>query len=65
MGLNARLIFTYFITLALGSLMAFGVALLLGLLWPSAKVPAFVLLTACWWWIGWRYVQARDRSEFR
>jgi hypothetical protein len=59
-----RLIISYVLMLIIGIGVAFGIALLVGLLWPSAKLPVFLIIAAWWCWTGWRYAQARDRGNF-
>jgi membrane protein implicated in regulation of membrane protease activity len=58
-----RLVITYLLTLLLGCAIAFGVAWLVGLLLPAAKIPVFLILSVAWLWIGWRYAQAKDRGD--
>jgi membrane protein implicated in regulation of membrane protease activity len=59
-----RLIITYLLTLGLGLGIAFGVAWMVGLAWPRARVPVFLIVALWWLWVGWRYAQARDRGQF-
>lgn len=55
-----RLVFIYLILLLIGTAVAFGIGSLVGLVWPSAKIPVFVIITVWWLWTGWRYAQWRD-----
>jgi hypothetical protein len=61
---HMRLVITYVLTLCLGTAVAFGIAWLVGLIWPTARVPVFIVISIWWLWIGWRYAQARDRGRF-
>ena len=56
-----RLTVTFVLTGVLGVFVAFGAALLVGIVLPSLKVPLFVIISGWWLWIGWKYAQARDR----
>jgi len=42
------------ISIALGWLVAWGLAALVGLAFPAAFYPVFFSLAAGWAWIGWR-----------
>jgi hypothetical protein len=46
---------------ATGITVAFGIALLVGRVLPSLKVPTFLLISLWWLWTGWKYAKARDR----
>jgi len=54
---------TYLLTMALGTAIAFGIAALVGLLLPFARLPVFVVLSVYWLWIGWRYAGVRQRAQ--
>jgi hypothetical protein len=58
-----RLIFNYAIALFLGGLIAMGIAMLVGLLWPAAERPVFLILYVWWIWTGWKYARLRDRAR--
>src|SRR5256885_7983438 len=55
-----RLVVTYTLTLAAGMLVAFVLAFLVGLIFPRATVPVFIVLTLWWSWQGWK-----DRKSTR
>jgi len=61
----ARFIVTYLLTLCLGVVVAFSIALFVGGFLPSWKMPMFLVLTA-WWILGgwWWYAKDRDRGLF-
>ncbi len=52
------------LTVIVGIFAASGISWLVGLLWPSARTPAFIILALWWVWLGWRYACARDRGRF-
>jgi hypothetical protein len=52
-----RLTVTDLLTLMFGVLVAFGVALLIGLAFPEARIPIFIGLSIWWMWLGWRYAK--------
>ena len=56
-----RLVITFVLTGSMGIAIAFGVAWLVGLIWATARLPVFVVISVWWLWIGWRYAQAMDR----
>lgn len=49
--------------LAVGGLAAIGIGWLVGLIFPSAELPVFLILSAWWLWIGWRYAGRRDEAR--
>ena len=57
-----RLVFIYTVLLLIGVSVAFGIALIVGLLLPWAKIPVFLIISLWWLWTGWRYSQWRDRG---
>lgn len=59
-----RLLINYVLTLSMGVGIACGIAWLVGLAWPAAKIPVFLIISVWWLWTGWRYAQARDRGQF-
>lgn len=58
-----RFTITLTLTLLLGVAIAFGIALLLGIWFPRAKLPIFLLISAWWLWVGWKYAAAMDRAR--
>jgi hypothetical protein len=60
---SLRLVIITLLTMLTGVAVAFGVASLIGLLWPSARVPIFLVLSIWWLWIGWRYASALDAAR--
>lgn len=58
-----RVVITMFLTLTLGLGVAFGIALLVRLMFPPAALPVFSLLSLLWLWIGWKYAVIRDRAR--
>jgi membrane protein implicated in regulation of membrane protease activity len=52
------------LTLIVGIFAASGISWLIGLIWPAARTPVFIVLALSWLWLGWRYAQARDRGHF-
>lgn len=56
-----RLTLIFILVSAVGIAVAFGIALLVGLVLPSLKVPVFLLISSWWLWRGWKYARARDR----
>jgi hypothetical protein len=59
-----RFIIISVLTLTVGIIAASGISWLVGLVWPAASMPVFVILAAWWSWLGWRYASARDRGRF-
>ena len=57
-----RLFFIYTVLFIIGIGVAFGIALLVGLVWSAAKIPVFLVISLWWLWTGWRYAQWRDRG---
>jgi len=57
-----RLVFIYTVLLIIGTAVAFGIAWLVGLVWPLAKLPVFLVISLWWLWTGWRYSQWQDRG---
>ena len=57
-----RLVLIFVLVGAAGITVAFGIALLVGLVLPSLKVPIFLLISFWWLWMGWKYAKARDRG---
>ena len=55
-----RKVLTYTLVLALGGLIAAGIAKLTGLVDPVAETPVFLIIWALWLWIGWRYANVKD-----
>jgi hypothetical protein len=60
-----RLFFIFTVMFAVGIGVAFGIALLVGLVLPWAKIPVFLAISLWWLWTGWRYAQWRDRSGLK
>lgn len=58
-----RIILVTVLTLMLGLVAAGVVALLVGLVFPAAKLWAFLVLAVWWMWIGWKYAKARDQRR--
>jgi hypothetical protein len=56
-------IITYALTLSMGVAMAFGVAKLVGIWFPSAFVPVCVVLTLCWVYMGWKHAVFMDHQR--
>ncbi|MEQ1936312.1 MAG: hypothetical protein ABL962_20850 [Fimbriimonadaceae bacterium] len=50
-----RLIFTYTLTLALGSVIALALSWVAGLLSVRFRFPVFVIFMAWWIWSGWKH----------
>ena len=50
-----RLVFLYILTLALGGLVSLGIAKLVGIWFPRASVPVFILLSIWWLFTGWQH----------
>ncbi len=50
-----RLVLVYLATLLFGTLISLGIALLVGIWFPRAKAPVFVVLTIWWGYTGWRH----------
>ncbi len=57
-----RLVATLLLTLTVGVLIAWGVALVIGWVIPVARVPVFLALSIWWTWTGWKYTKARDQA---
>lgn len=60
--MTIRLAVTYLLVQILGVALALGVAWLVSLVWPLARIPVFLVIAVWWLWIGWRYAQTRDRG---
>jgi hypothetical protein len=58
-----RLAFIYTVLLLVGTAVAFGIALLVGLVLPWAKIPVFLVISLWWLWTGWRYAKWQDTGE--
>jgi len=50
-----RLVITYVLTSALGIAIAYGVAYLIGLLFPIARLPVFAVISLWWLYNGWKH----------
>jgi len=59
-----RVFLTFLFTGLYGLTVVFGIAWLLGLVWPPATLPVFIVLSVWWMLMGWRYAQARQRGDF-
>ena len=60
----ARKVIIFVLLLFLGTAGAFLASWIVGLIWPRARLPVFVLIALWWCWTGWRYAKARDRGQF-
>jgi len=58
-----RILVTLLFTTLLGIAIAFGVALLVGPLFPRAKIPVFLVISLWWIWTGFKYAVTRDRMS--
>jgi hypothetical protein len=58
-----RYVFIFAVLLLAGVSVAFGIAWLVGLVLPWAKIPIFFGISLWWLWTGWRYAKWRDRNE--
>jgi hypothetical protein len=56
-----KLILTYILALGLGVLVAFGIASLIGLVFPVLKIWVFLIISVSWLYIGWKYAIAQDK----
>ena len=52
-----RLILLYILTLSFGGLVAFGIAKLIGIWFPKAMAPVFILLSVWWMFTGWQHAK--------
>ena len=58
-----KLILTYMLTLLLGVLVAFGIACLIGLVFPILKIWVFLIISISWLYIGWKYAIAQTAAR--
>jgi high-affinity Fe2+/Pb2+ permease len=54
-----KMFIDFSISIALGWLVAWGLAALVGLAYPAAFYPVLLILAAGWAWIGWRNTSRR------
>jgi hypothetical protein len=53
-------VFKYLFALLAGAIFFWGIAWLVGLIFPAAAFWVFCALFAIWAWIGWRYASLKD-----
>ena len=52
-------------SLFVGAVICWGIAWLVGLVFPAAAFWVFCALFACWAWVGWRYTSLKDEVRRR
>ena len=60
-----RNLFIYTVMIGLGVVLSLGAAMLVGIVFPQARIPVFFVCCAWWVWIGWRYASMRDQLARR
>jgi len=58
-----RLVIVYGLTVMIGITAALGLALLVGIWFPQAKVLTFLMLSVYWLYLGWRHASLADKRH--
>lgn len=58
-------VFLHLFPLLAGAAAFWGMAWLVGLVFPGATFWVFCAFLACWAWIGWRYASLKDEVRQR